>query len=340
MFTVKPGLVGPASIHGRNEEESYSPGVDLKQFYIEHLLPAKVQLDLGFIRNPGWLNYFKYLFLGMTATMAGISNRRLITANQPQIYLLIADLVCITSAYLLAYNLCVWHLMGSLDFVHSTRLLPIVIVIRLLCNQYFGLYRPLLELLSSYDILNALKSSVCGTVILLLLCYLLERNSYSVLLSVFDLAGVSTLSVAVRWSLMLYYRKKWRAHSSRKKSRVMIFGACEDGLHAYRSMMAGLKTDCEVVGFIDDDSRKIGKTLSGKKVLGNRYHIRDVARLYRIEEMIICAPQIQRLDLMEILDLCCKGNLKCSVFSRINPFDELKATVPLRLSVRGGDIPN
>lgn len=44
VFSVKPGLVGPATILGRNEEEVYPPGVDAKSYYIEHILPRKIKL--------------------------------------------------------------------------------------------------------------------------------------------------------------------------------------------------------------------------------------------------------------------------------------------------------
>ena len=57
MLTIKPGLVGPASIHGRNEEESYPLGVDIKKYYIKHLLPVKVKKDKNYILNPTFINY-------------------------------------------------------------------------------------------------------------------------------------------------------------------------------------------------------------------------------------------------------------------------------------------
>ena len=46
IFSVKPGLIGPNQILGRNEEELYPPGVDPQKFYIEQILPQKLPLDL------------------------------------------------------------------------------------------------------------------------------------------------------------------------------------------------------------------------------------------------------------------------------------------------------
>ena len=55
IFTIKPGLVGPNQIMGRNEEESYPPGVDHKRYYIEHILPKKLPLDLEYIDDKSFL---------------------------------------------------------------------------------------------------------------------------------------------------------------------------------------------------------------------------------------------------------------------------------------------
>jgi lipopolysaccharide/colanic/teichoic acid biosynthesis glycosyltransferase len=47
IFTVKPGLIGPNQILGRNEEELYPPGVDPQQFYLQEILPKKLPVGPG-----------------------------------------------------------------------------------------------------------------------------------------------------------------------------------------------------------------------------------------------------------------------------------------------------
>ena len=51
IFSVKPGIIGPNQIMGRNEEELYPPGADPKQFYLEQILPQKLPLDLQYIED-------------------------------------------------------------------------------------------------------------------------------------------------------------------------------------------------------------------------------------------------------------------------------------------------
>ena len=60
VFSVKPGLVGPNQILGRNEEEMYPPGVDAKKYYIDVILPPKIEVDLEYIKTPRSSGYSIY----------------------------------------------------------------------------------------------------------------------------------------------------------------------------------------------------------------------------------------------------------------------------------------
>ena len=56
---MKPGLIGPNQILGRNEEELYPPGVDPKRYYIDEILPPKIDVDLEYIKQ--WLIEFNQI---------------------------------------------------------------------------------------------------------------------------------------------------------------------------------------------------------------------------------------------------------------------------------------
>ena len=73
---MKPGLAGPNQILGRNEEELYPPGVDPVKYYIEHILPRKLPLDLEYINDPSFFKNLKYLFLSVKVTISGAVSRQ------------------------------------------------------------------------------------------------------------------------------------------------------------------------------------------------------------------------------------------------------------------------
>jgi FlaA1/EpsC-like NDP-sugar epimerase len=281
-------------------------------------LPGKIKLDSEFIQKPGIANYFKFLLLGITKTISGVIGNRQIQSNQPQLYLLIVDLFLITGAYLFAYNFFVWQANGVLEIIHSTRYLPIVIVVRLLCNQYFGLYRPLLKYLSNYDIFETVKANSFGTGFLFLIAFLLERQSYSLRIASLDWLVLNLSSAGLRLALMMYFQHKNQRNKGSTKSRVLIYGACDEGNHACRLLISDNMNEYEVVGFIDDAAHNYGKTLNKKKVLGNRYTIKDLVKLYNIDQVVIADRHRSEKDLLEIIGLCAENKLKCGIFSNTN----------------------
>ena len=103
IFSVKPGLVGPNQILGRNEEEFYPPGVDAKTYYLEELLPQKLPLDLQYIREKSFLSDLKYLFLGAWVTITGAISRQHVTDNLSQLIMIAADALLCPLSLLLAY---------------------------------------------------------------------------------------------------------------------------------------------------------------------------------------------------------------------------------------------
>ena len=64
IFSVKPGLLGPNQILGRNEAELYPRGVDPARYYLEEILPKKLPVDLQYIETKSFLKDLKYLDSG------------------------------------------------------------------------------------------------------------------------------------------------------------------------------------------------------------------------------------------------------------------------------------
>ena len=105
IFTVKPGLVGPNQILGRNEEEWYPPGVEPQQYYIEAILPKKLPIDLEYVRQTSTLNDLRYLMLGAKATLFKALSWNLVLQNRSQLGLFGIDLVLSLSSMILAHLL-------------------------------------------------------------------------------------------------------------------------------------------------------------------------------------------------------------------------------------------
>jgi lipopolysaccharide/colanic/teichoic acid biosynthesis glycosyltransferase len=124
LFTVKPGLVGPNQIVGRNEEEMYPAGVDVKKYYIEEILPQKLVRDLEYIKKPDFFTDVKYILLGVRETLIGALSKSHVQNNWAQIYLMMADLFFTVSAFFLAFSYELGNLPSGSDLVLFFKYLP------------------------------------------------------------------------------------------------------------------------------------------------------------------------------------------------------------------------
>ena len=93
--------------------------------------------------------------------------------------------------------------------------------------------------------------------------------------------------------------------------RVLIIGAGDAGRIIINNSKANADSNIEVVGFIDDDRAKVGKTFFGVKVLGGRYDIVRICEQMDVDRIILAIPTAYAEERREIIDIC--SQTKCSI---------------------------
>lgn len=71
VLSVKPGIFGPNQIRYRNEADLYPPGCDIEAFYLNRILPAKLEVDARYARHAHWLADVALLVRGVLASAFG-----------------------------------------------------------------------------------------------------------------------------------------------------------------------------------------------------------------------------------------------------------------------------
>ncbi len=331
IFSVKPGLVSPGTILNRNEEEAYPPGADLKKYYIQNILPNKIKVDLKYCENATLFQDFKLIMEGAKETLIGALNERHLRDNNTWFYLLLFDIFLISCSYLLAYAACihVWNL--EISLFHPFWNLPTLIFVRLICNFYFRMYNSLIRYLSYHDIFNVFKAVTWGSFFLVFIDSLTPWIKYSRLILATEWAFLIFFLSTLRIALRIYWDNRHRRNDQRQKRRVLIYGACDGGVAACRALTSERYRPFDVVGFIDDDPAKYGKVIEGKKVLGNRHHIKALAQLYKAGEILLADAAGPKERLPEILAIAQKANLKCRTWNSICDSPSLdRSTLPTR----------
>jgi len=251
IFTVTPGLVGPNQILGRNEEEWYPPDVDPQQHYIEEILPKKLPLDLEYVRHPSLMKDAQYLVLGIKETVCKAISWKLVLQNKSQLYLLGTDVMLSFISFGLAHLLRFAGLVEAQTLSPFLHLFPFMVLMRLPCFVYFGLYRTLIRYISYTDIWNVLKAISTSSILFIGLTFLFDVRTFPRSVLFIDGLCLFVCMTAVRLGLRLF--RAWQGRSQiaeEKKRRVFIFGAGNAGALVFRCLRASQEA-YEVIGFLD-----------------------------------------------------------------------------------------
>lgn len=71
VLQVLPGITDYASIAFRNENELLADATNPEQYYIDVIMPAKIELNKKFIQNRSIKNYFEILFVTVISAVKG-----------------------------------------------------------------------------------------------------------------------------------------------------------------------------------------------------------------------------------------------------------------------------
>jgi FlaA1/EpsC-like NDP-sugar epimerase len=246
------------------------------------------------------------------------------------------DLFLLTGSLLTAYLVRFDFELTEYYFVRFVRILPTVLLIKVICFYFFDLYRGMWRYTSIADLFNIIKASTAST--LLIITFILLRYQFigyprSVFLIDWCLTilSVSGLRLGVRFyfesttgdqtwvnalrSIILPVRKK--IPGSRN---LLIIGAGDGGEKIYREIRDNAQLQYLVVGFLDDDPVKHGQKIHGIPVLGAIRDIKSAANKVNADEVLIAIPSADAQQMRRIVEYCNESEI---IFKTIPGYGEL-----------------
>lgn len=177
-------------------------------------------------------------------------------------------------------------------------LLPIIAG-RLLTNYLFGLHRIQWRYIGFRDALYTSRAYVAFSSALLLVRIGLPvqagvvRIPASVLTIelILSLLGAMAIRVARRY-VYEHQSKGLYAAKVEGPRRVLLIGAGMMGVNAARELASD--SSVLIVGFLDDDPRKLGCVISGFKVLGPTSQLTEIVRTTRVDAVLVCIAPTAR----------------------------------------------
>ncbi len=232
-----------------------------------------------------------------------------------KILLIIADVAAINLSVFLAvlfrYDLKVSRIPdGLIEFYY--RWCPVYTLVAVMIFFLFQLYNSLWAYASvkemAYVVAACLTTGVFSYAGVHVLGQFCPRGAF--LLNIFFLTA-SILFIRFFYRGVRYIAS-WLQPGS--DGRILIVGAGEAGYLMLKEIMnSDHIRNKKVVNFIDDDPKKLGQTLYGVKVYGDRHSIAECVKKNKVDEIIIAMPSVSMKLRREIMTICNETGCKVSV---------------------------
>ena len=200
-------------------------------------------------------------------------------------------------------------------------LFPYVALARLISFALFSIYAIDWKYISIIDVLSILKATLPVTVLLTLIRVVVPetwgiiRLSFGVIALELLLVLGATLGVRMtrRLAIELFERKKFQNVSRRLPSRTLLVGAGNAGNVTLKELKQRTDLGIEVVGFVDDNVKKVGRIIQGVPVLGTTGELREIVKKYDIDEAIISIANASSKAIRRIVEACEAVDLKVKI---------------------------
>ena len=216
------------------------------------------------------------------------------------------------------------------------RMLPWVLLTKLSCFYYFGLYRGMWRYTSISDLLKIIKASTISTVVIVSFILFKSRFiGYSRSVFLLDWCLTILLICGFRLGVRLFFEHfskeeptptnflsafKFLAKNKKENKNLIIIGAGDCGEKIYREIHDNASLRYNVVGFLDDNQKKTGRTIHGIPILGRIDEIEAVIKKVDADVGLIAIPSAKGEQMRRIVELCNSSGIQ---FKTIPSYGEL-----------------
>ena len=249
------------------------------------------------------------------------------------VLLLFADMICINFAYILSFlirfNFDVNSTIFSVYFAAYANNLLTITAVKIVVFWMLGLYRSLWRYAGIEEIIRIVATSAAATAAAIVYLEFTQQMFprtiyiYSFILD-FLLVGGVRLGYRIFRELRAPGAVKSLFFGVLKKevkagiSKVMIVGAGDAGAAIIKDIKRHPDSAKRVVVAVDDDPDKLNQYIVGVKIAGNHLAIKQLARRYGVDEIIIAIPSANKKAIQNIVNECNKTRCKMKILPGIS----------------------
>jgi len=202
-------------------------------------------------------------------------------------------------------------LVNQIEIVGLYRSLVVAILVSSTVFLILKTYAGIVRYTSAQDSMRILLSVLLTTFAIFFINAITISIGYRPFISLTTLIVYALFSLVflISYRVLVKYFFLYVKNSKLDKVSVIIYGAGEAGLATKRTFDHDLNINKNIIAFVDDDVRKVGKTIDGVNILDAR----DIEKLiiaYQIDELIFASYTIPINRKNEIVDACLEHRVK------------------------------
>ena len=259
------------------------------------------------------------------------------------IVVLLLDALLLTVAWYASYLLRFNFEISEKGMFFLKRMLPFIIGIKLIVFYFFNLYKGMWRYTSIKDFFDIIKASTVSSLIIvsiILFTYRFVGFARSIFIldwgiTVFLISGYR-LGIRIYFSVIYgnnhtrnTFARLFIPHKDKtdRTKDLLIIGAGNCGEKIYREIQDNARLRYRVVGFVDDDTSKVGMQIHGIPVVGTTEEIKLVATKLNAEEILIAIPSASSTQMRKIISNCEESNIPFKTVPGMGELIDGKVTV-------------
>jgi lipopolysaccharide/colanic/teichoic acid biosynthesis glycosyltransferase len=316
VLALRPGILGPSQILGRDEIEDYPEGLkDTEAYYVDHILPPKLARDLDYVGSATFRGDLRLLARGLWITARGAFRARYLWRRRGKILLLGVDLLICLAAYVSAV---VVRFEGAWPAaVYTWQTLAIIGLLRPPMLAYFGAYHHMVSHFGVWDLFALFKAVSAGSIAVAGLTYFAGSQSHPRSVFLIDWALLLFMLASFRYGLRAWVRRH-PGRSLRHREKVIIVGAGNGGAHLSRSLLDDPTSNYYPIGFIDESHDGWGSRIHGVRILGGAAELRLALSANNVRTVFACLSDLAQDTAREVGEICAAAGVDCHMIPTLD----------------------
>lgn len=239
-------------------------------------------------------------------------NKLEIVLRYRRILILLCHFFIFSAAYFLAFLLRFDFHIPAGEMAELWRGLPLAIGIQMIIFGSLGQFHGLWQYVAMDDLVQLIKANVLSCITFIVCLKLLGMDGFPRAVILLDVILALGMTCALRFSFKVAREVLRRQNSAFRKHNVLIVGAGDAGVRLLREILRNPRLG-GVVGFVDDDPKKLRETIQNIKIMGNRKDIPRIVAEFEVDEVVLAIPSASGKDVRDILAYCEKTKVKIRV---------------------------